>query len=73
VLVDWSKYSTGLYSTSFMEAEKIGALFAHSLLLLKYAGLDTNNIYIVGHSLGSHIAGFAGKCNNFTIYRITGT
>jgi len=72
VLLDWGKYAEDIYPFSFAKGEKVGVLFARSLQLLKDAGLDTENIYIVGHSLGSHIAGFAGKCNNFTIPRITG-
>lgn len=72
VLFDWSKYSNGNYITVFRKAEKVGRLFAASVRKLKNSGLDVSKIYIVAHSLGTHIAGFVGKCNNdFKIPRIT--
>ncbi|KAL0121396.1 hypothetical protein PUN28_006721 [Cardiocondyla obscurior] len=71
VLLDWSKYSNGTYATVFRNAEKVGNLFAQSIRLLVDSGLDISKIYIVGHSLGAHIASFAGKCNVFRIPRIT--
>ncbi|XP_063833760.1 pancreatic triacylglycerol lipase-like isoform X1 [Ostrinia nubilalis] len=37
--------------------EKLGAMLAQ----MAEAGYDPSNFYIVGHSLGSHIAGFTGK------------
>ncbi|XP_018395552.1 PREDICTED: lipase member H-like [Cyphomyrmex costatus] len=72
VLLDWSKYSNGSYASVFRDAEKVGSLFARSLQLLVESGLDVSKIYIIGHSLGAHIAGYAGKCNAFKIPRITG-
>lgn len=73
VLLDWSRHSKGSYTSVFQNAEKIGRLFAKSLENLVNSGLDVTKIYIVAHSLGAHIAGFAGKCNkNFKIPRITG-
>lgn len=72
MLLDWSKYADGLYVTVFQNAEKVGRLFAQSIKLLVDNDLDLSKIYIVAHSLGSHIAGFAGKCNAFKIPRITG-
>lgn len=36
------------------------------------AGLDVANVHILGHSLGSHVAGYAGERLNGTIGRITG-
>ncbi|XP_018304111.1 lipase member H isoform X2 [Mycetomoellerius zeteki] len=71
VLLDWSKYSNGSYSSVFRNAEKVGSLFAQSMQLLVDSGLDVSRIYIVGHSLGAHIAGFVSKCNAFKIPRIT--
>ncbi|XP_011873876.1 PREDICTED: lipase member H-A-like isoform X2 [Vollenhovia emeryi] len=71
VLLDWSKYSNGTYATVFRNAEKVGDLFAQSIRLLVDNGLDVSKIYIVAHSLGAHIAGFVGKCNDFKISRIT--
>ncbi|EZA47990.1 Lipase member H [Ooceraea biroi] len=73
VLLDWSKYSMDIfYGLTFETAEGVGSLFAQSLQLLKDNEFNTSTIYIIGHSLGAHIAGLAGKCTNFTIPRITG-
>ncbi|XP_072750421.1 lipase member H-like [Anoplolepis gracilipes] len=72
VLLDWSRYSNGFYWTCFKNAEKIGSLFARSIQLLVKNGLDVSKIYLIGFSLGAHIAGFVGKCNKFVIPRITG-
>ncbi|XP_029665357.1 lipase member H-like [Formica exsecta] len=72
VLLDWSKYSKGTYWSAFQNGEKVGALFAQSIRLLVNSGLDISKIYVVAHSLGVHIAGFAGKCNDLVIPRITG-
>ncbi|XP_011268192.1 lipase member H [Camponotus floridanus] len=72
VLLDWSKHSDGFYTKTFQKGEKVGSLFARSMRLLVNSGLDSTKIYIVAHSLGVHIAGFVGKCNDFIIPRITG-
>ncbi|KAL0117658.1 hypothetical protein PUN28_008810 [Cardiocondyla obscurior] len=72
VLLDWSIYSNGSYSTVFKNGEKVGRLFAQSIQLLVNSSADLSKIYIIGHSLGAHIAGIVGKCNSFKIPRITG-
>ncbi|CAL1676461.1 unnamed protein product [Lasius platythorax] len=72
VLVDWSKYSNDFYPITFQHAEKVGSLFAQSIRLLVENGLNVSKIYVIGFSLGAHIAGYVTKCNNFVIPRITG-
>jgi len=72
VLLDWSRHSNGSYITVFQNAEKVGRLFAESIRKFKNSSFDISKIYIVAHSLGTHIAGFVSKCNDFTIPRITG-
>ena len=39
-------------------------------------GVSTNLVHLIGHSLGAHIAGYAGKrlaANHYTLGRISGT
>ncbi|KAI4461676.1 lipase [Holotrichia oblita] len=62
--VDWSKLGTTWYSraiTNTLEAEFI-------LHLYKISKIDLDNIHILGHSLGAHVAGVAGE----TIHKRTG-
>lgn len=78
VILDWSKYS-GANSTNlniikiYQNSEKIGRFLAECIKKLVNAGLNENEIYLIGFSLGAHIAGFPGKCSNVTVSRITGT
>lgn len=45
---------------------------AEGLNRLVENGLDSENIHIVGHSLGGQVAGFLAGFVNFIIPRITG-
>uniref|UniRef100_A0A2A4J5Z0 Lipase domain-containing protein n=1 Tax=Heliothis virescens TaxID=7102 RepID=A0A2A4J5Z0_HELVI len=62
-LIRWL-YLRSTTMTRFI-GEKLGAMLA----ALVNAGLDPSNIHLIGHSLGSHIAGFTGK----TFRNLTGT
>ena len=42
------------------------------LLKFQVKGASLDNIYIIGVSLGAHIAGFVGKMYNGQLGRITG-
>lgn len=50
---------------------------AHLIQVLNdVTGVSTKLVHIIGHSLGAHIAGFAGKrlaTNNHALGRISGT
>ncbi|XP_035206594.1 pancreatic triacylglycerol lipase-like isoform X2 [Stegodyphus dumicola] len=67
-IVDWSKgaaaetYTFHDYDKVVSNTRIVGAevgLFIHYLMDVK--NLDPQNIHIIGHSLGSHISGFASK------------
>ena len=57
-------------------ARLVGAQIAHLLeVLYDVKGISTISVHIIGHSLGAHIAGYAGKRlsrKNFTLGRISG-
>jgi pancreatic triacylglycerol lipase len=53
------------------EAGQVTAQFIE--FLISTGGLDINTVSIVGHSLGSHVAGFAGKHTQGRINTIFGT
>ncbi|KAF7266029.1 hypothetical protein GWI33_020606 [Rhynchophorus ferrugineus] len=73
ISVDWSRYSYLLYSLSRLTVPKVGktvALFINSMMA-KYT-YSADDIILIGHSLGAHVAGFAGKELNGTLGTILG-
>ncbi|KAF6210634.1 hypothetical protein GE061_013741 [Apolygus lucorum] len=55
---------------------KIGRFLAEFINFLRAQGVDEDDVHITGHSLGAHVAGFAGKFTQsdyqFSLGRITG-
>ncbi|XP_054152599.1 pancreatic triacylglycerol lipase-like, partial [Oppia nitens] len=72
-IVDWSDGNSLPYEQALSNTRVVGPVMALfiSELMDKY-GLQTKNVHIIGHSLGAHIAGYAGQRLNGTIGRITG-
>ncbi|XP_076272839.1 pancreatic triacylglycerol lipase-like [Rhynchophorus ferrugineus] len=73
ISVDWSSYSRLLYSLSVSSVPNVGetiGLFIESLL--SYYSYSPDDIILIGHSLGAHVAGFAGKKLNGTLGVIVG-
>jgi hypothetical protein len=72
ILVDWSKGNGFPYTKATANTQIVGAEIA---LLIKYMienyGAKATDFHIIGHSLGSHIAGFAGE-RIIGLGRITG-
>ncbi|XP_006825443.1 pancreatic lipase-related protein 2-like [Saccoglossus kowalevskii] len=72
IVVDWEKGSAGFYPQCVANSEVVGAEIDALLnALTMYMGLDVKDVYLVGHSLGAHVAGYAGE-RNPAIGRITG-
>ncbi|XP_065357143.1 vitellogenin-1-like [Calliphora vicina] len=75
LLLDTANFIDTLYSWSALNTEAIGEYMALGLtkLVNKY---PLENIHLIGHSLGAHIVGYAGryftKFSNQTIPHITG-
>ncbi|XP_045115523.1 pancreatic triacylglycerol lipase-like isoform X2 [Portunus trituberculatus] len=62
VTVDWSGGSQALYSQATTNTRLVGLEVAHFIHFLKNKfGLDPRDVHIIGHSLGSHTAGYAGE------------
>ncbi|XP_069170599.1 pancreatic triacylglycerol lipase isoform X1 [Procambarus clarkii] len=62
VTVDWSGGSQSLYSQATANTRVVGLEVAHFINWLKdNVGLDPSDVHIIGHSLGSHTAGYAGE------------
>ncbi|KAG5885404.1 hypothetical protein JTB14_031426 [Gonioctena quinquepunctata] len=61
-VVDWNKISRRDYMTAFASVSSIGNILASLISgLVQHNGLNLGITSIVGHSLGGHIAGIAGK------------
>lgn len=62
VTVDWSGGSQALYSQATANTRVVGLEVAHFINWLKdNLDLDPGDVHIIGHSLGSHTAGYAGE------------
>jgi pancreatic triacylglycerol lipase len=61
-MVDWSKGNGFPYTKATSNTQVVGAEIA---LLIKYMiekhGAKAIDFHIIGHSLGSHVAGYAGR------------
>jgi pancreatic triacylglycerol lipase len=74
ITVDWSVgASSTLHSTARNRIPEAGEVTAQFLRFMQNYGLNLNNVYIIGHELGAHVAGFAGKHTNGAINTIFGT
>lgn len=60
--VDWSKGNGPLYTQATANTQVVGAEIARFVnrMVLRH-GSKASDFHIIGHSLGSHVAGYAGK------------
>ena len=67
IVIDWGGGSSGLYSQTAANTRLVG-LEVSALIdyLMEYKGARLEDFHLVGHSLGSHIAGrlllFIARC-----------
>ncbi|XP_071953358.1 uncharacterized protein [Antedon mediterranea] len=72
IAVDWERGAKDIYYKSVQNIQVVGAEVAKFIELLNNElGYPNKNIYIIGHSLGAHAAGYAGAASS-GIGRITG-
>lgn len=77
VVVDWSGGSGPPYPQAVANIRLVGAMTAHLLKnIIYYLGIHQDHIHFIGHSLGAHMAGYAGQTLqtefNYKLGRITG-
>lgn len=78
IVVDWGRGSGLMYSTAVHNTPKVGSDIARLLHSLhKRHNYDVAKVHVIGHSLGAHVAGFAGakikgKMAGKKLGRITG-
>lgn len=73
IVVDWSSGNQFPYIQAVANTQIVGASIAN--LVNKYVAnslLKVDDVHIIGHSLGSHVAGYAGERIVPKISRITG-
>lgn len=71
IIMDWGVASHGSYSQVAAMVSGMGSFLANFLMKLIELGTDRMSIHIIGHSLGAHLAGFAGKRLRPRLGRIT--
>ncbi|KAF5928060.1 hypothetical protein HPG69_015326, partial [Diceros bicornis minor] len=73
ICVDWSGGSRTAYSQASQNIRIVGAEVAYLVGVLQSSfSYSPSNVHVIGHSLGAHAAGEAGRRTNGTIGRITG-
>ncbi|XP_014275654.1 pancreatic triacylglycerol lipase [Halyomorpha halys] len=74
ILVDWGKISSGIdYNSIAKRTTDVGAYVAEFIDFLVENGAQLDDIHLIGHSLGAHVAGFAGAgVKSGKVARITG-
>ncbi|XP_071953367.1 pancreatic triacylglycerol lipase-like [Antedon mediterranea] len=74
IRVDWGKGSTATYGQATANTRIVGAEISFLIDKLKELyGYTADKVHIIGHSLGSHVAGYAGeRQTNPKLARITG-
>jgi pimeloyl-ACP methyl ester carboxylesterase len=62
ILVDWSRGNGFPYSQGTANTQVVGAMTARLVnsLITRYS-ISASSFHIIGHSLGAHIAGYAGE------------
>jgi len=73
ILVDWSKGAKGPnYFQAAANTRVVGAHIASLVLVAEQMGASPSSSHVIGHSLGAHIAGSAGRKLNGRLGRISG-
>ncbi|XP_037381131.1 lipase member H [Talpa occidentalis] len=73
VVVDWNRGATTvIYSSATGKTKKVATVLKDFIDRMLVEGASLDNIYMIGVSLGAHIAGFVGKMFDGQLGRITG-
>ncbi|XP_034831715.1 pancreatic triacylglycerol lipase-like [Maniola hyperantus] len=73
IVLDWSRAAAGTYTLSVRAVPDVGRHLANFLqFLFSTAGGNWNNLHLVGHSLGAHVVGNAGRFAPARPVRVTG-
>lgn len=73
VVLDWSIDASGLYVESVLAVPSVGRYLGKFLIwLIENFGGDWSKVHLIGHSLGAHVVGNAGRTVGGRAARITG-
>lgn len=73
IVVDWTGGNGNPYSQAVANAWVVGGeIYLLVEFLKKTTNLKPSQVHVIGHSLGAHVAGYAGNRMEQTIGRITG-
>ncbi|KAG8516041.1 Lipase member H, partial [Galemys pyrenaicus] len=73
IVVDWNRGATTvIYSHAAEKTKKVATILKEFIDRMLVEGASLDNIYMIGVSLGAHIAGFVGKMFDGQLGRITG-
>ncbi|XP_021513749.1 lipase member H [Meriones unguiculatus] len=73
VVVDWNRGATTvIYSSASAKTRKVAEILEEFIKHMVDKGASLDNIYMIGVSLGAHIAGFVGAAYPKKLGRITG-
>ncbi|XP_078514473.1 lipase member I [Lissotriton helveticus] len=73
IIVDWNRGATTIiYHSAAAKTKKVAVILKTLIDGLLIEGASLESIYMVGVSLGAHIAGFVGSMYNGKLGRITG-
>ncbi|GBN03287.1 Endothelial lipase [Araneus ventricosus] len=61
IIVNWTKYNGEPYTAAVAKAYLVGVNIGKMINFLVKKGVNPSDIHIIGHSLGAHVAGVAGK------------
>lgn len=73
IVVGWGVLAADVYPVAANNTRRVGEFLGDFLEFLnRESNLEYKDVHISGHSLGSHVAGFAGAYLDGRIGRITG-
>lgn len=70
--VDWSRLALTEYSLAANNTRIVAKYLVKFINTLKINGILLNQVILIGHSMGAHIAGMVGKQFNGEISKIIG-
>ncbi|RMC12076.1 hypothetical protein DUI87_11211 [Hirundo rustica rustica] len=73
IIVDWNRGATTVnYKAAVQNCRKVAEILKNYIDQMLVGGASLDSVYMIGVSLGAHIAGFVGKKYNGKLGRITG-